>query len=215
MAERFGLGDVLSEIGALGKAHLGLSLACAAAIAAFYCALDFLVADGVSAAASLLVMVFAQYAFLERVLADRLPEARPPRRYAALFVSGLLGGLGIFAGLICLIIPGLVLLAGWSAASPFVVVAGKSGAESLTASWRATRDVRLPLALLLGGFWAVILAGVFALVYWSEPAETSSVAEIVAANALTSVSSVGGWLIGAAIFRLAAPRQGDLQSVFA
>lgn len=215
MAQQFGLGDILSEVAALARAHAGVSLGFFTAIAAMYCAIDLLVADGVSAIAGVIVMVFLQYQYLERLLADYLPSGQTQRRYMALFASGMLGGLGILVGLICLIIPGLLLMAGWSAASPFVVVAGKSGFDSLSASWRATEGVRVPLALLLAAFWALVIAGVLGVAFWPGATEVVSTAETVIANVLTSISSVGSWLIGAAIFRLAAPRSEDLQSVFA
>jgi hypothetical protein len=60
-------------------------------------------------------------------------------RLAALIVAGILAGIGIFLGLILLVVPGLYLLTIWSMIVPVVVLEGKSAGESFARSREIVR----------------------------------------------------------------------------
>ena len=61
-------------------------------------------------------------------IGDMFQRVRP--RLPALIVAGILAGLGIAAGLVLLIVPGLFLLTIWSLIVPTIVLEGKSAGES-------------------------------------------------------------------------------------
>jgi hypothetical protein len=69
-------------------------------------------------------------------------------RFGAYFGLSLLSGVGILAGLILLLMPGLVLLIRWLPAFGFLLGSHQGVRQSLSSSWRRTR----------GHFWA-LLAG--------------------------------------------------------
>lgn len=65
------------------------------------------------------------------------PKVTP--KLGALFVTSLLSGLGIMAGMILLVIPGLVLATWWFVAGPVVMLEGKSGTTALGRSRELVR----------------------------------------------------------------------------
>lgn len=88
------------------------------------------------------------------LLASKLVESRGRlqpggTRIWAYFFMVLLSALGIGFGLVLLIVPGLILLVRWSAATGFLVGSRKGIIESLGASWEATR----------GHSWPIFFAG--------------------------------------------------------
>ena len=60
-------------------------------------------------------------------------------RVPALIVAGLLAGLGIFIGLLLLVVPGLYLLTIWSMIVPVIVFEGRSAGESFSRSREVVR----------------------------------------------------------------------------
>jgi hypothetical protein len=65
------------------------------------------------------------------------PKVTP--KIGPLFITSLLSGLGIMAGLILLVIPGLVLATWWFVAAPVVMLEDKSGASALGRSRELVR----------------------------------------------------------------------------
>lgn len=213
LLEKFEFRDLLNEIGTIVTGHRGMVLGLLVAIIAGYTALD-LVSERVNTISGVIVSVFVQYAFLERVLP--LPSGAT-RRYGSLFGSGLLSGLGIMLGLLLLIVPGLYLSARWALTSPFVVAGQRRATEAISASWDATAECWRPLLLayVLLGVTATVPLG--ALVFYSQFSggeDLSQVAELLLINTWTSVFTIGAWLIGAAGYRLMADRLESIEDVF-
>jgi hypothetical protein len=213
---------ILAEAVALGKQHIGLLAATAAAIAVGYSALDWLnnelAAAGGQFGISIVVTVLAQYLVIEQLLADRMaPERQGQRRYLSLFVSGVLTGLAIVLGLVFLILPGIYLAARWLGTSAFVVAEGQGATEAMTSAWQASEKsqgahivatiasaIPLVVALAVASLWAVNAEG-----------DPQGGAILIVANILTGLSSVVGWLVAAAAYRVSKPGQSELESVFA
>jgi hypothetical protein len=118
-------------------------------------------------------------------------------------------------GFVLFILPGLVLLAGWSAASAFIVAEDRGGAGALGASWRATAPVRVSLSFLVLGYILVLLGGGVSVFFLPASLGGGQVTEVVLTDILTAAGSVLGWLFAAAIYRLAVPAEGALEHVFA
>lgn len=70
-------------------------------------------------------------------LAETFDRVRP--RLSAIAVAGILAGLGIFLGLILLIVPGLVLLTWWILIVPAIVIEGRSSGEAFGRSRELVR----------------------------------------------------------------------------
>jgi hypothetical protein len=93
----------------------------------------------------------AAYLLLARYLAvrDRLGEGAA--RFWPYLGMAILSGFAMALGLILLVVPGLVLLVRWSAASGFVIGNRDGVTDSLSASWEATSGHGWPI------FWAGVL----------------------------------------------------------
>lgn len=220
--------DVIDEFFAVVTEQPQFLAGVTAAIVAAYTLLDIVSKNGGAGISGIAVGIFAQYAVVEKLLADRLPErGEHRRRYWAVFVASVLGGLGMLAGIMFFVIPGVLLFAGWAASTPFIVAEDRGGMEALGDSWQATRGWRLPIAifafisLLLFAFGVALTLGL------SEYAANSggdllvvgpqqaSLAEIVPINIFASLLTVGGWILGVAVYRLAKPYGRSMDEVFA
>ena len=78
---------------------------------------------------------------------DLLPAKRE-RGFWAFFGLGILSGLGTIAGLVLLIVPGIILLARWMPAYGFLLGQNRGVTDALGESWDQTRP----------HFWAILLA---------------------------------------------------------
>lgn len=225
----FGVREIVDEFFVLCREHAGFLAGVAALVAAGYVALDIVAASS-SAVSGIVVGVFVQYLVLERLLADYLPAAGSgavTRRFGVMFVSSIVSGLGILFGVLFFVLPGVLLMAGWSVSAAFIVVERKGPIEALSASWEATRPARWPLTLLVGAAFAIFLAlaggAIFGAAALAEgglggqavAADGSTLAEIVPMNIVASAMGVAGWVLGAAIYRLARPLQAQFDQVFA
>ena len=98
---------------------------------------------------ALIVSVVANYLLLKRFLAVRGRAQEQRNRFWPYFGMGILSGFAIVFGLILLVVPGIILLVRWSAASGYVIGAGQGVMDSLGSSWEATK----------GHGWAIFFAG--------------------------------------------------------
>lgn len=100
----------------------------------------------VSAAAS----IFGTYLLMARLLAARGRLRASGACFWPYLGMAILSMIAVVLGLLLLIVPGIILLVRWSAASGFVVGAGEGVTRSLSASWDATR----------GHSWAIFFAAI-------------------------------------------------------
>lgn len=94
--------------------------------------------------------VFGTYLLLARFLAVRGRLRTSEGRFWPYLGMTILSVIGIVLGLILLIVPGVLLLVRWSAASGFVIGAGEGVTGSLSASWEATK----------GHGWAIFFSAI-------------------------------------------------------
>lgn len=66
---------------------------------------------------------------------------------------GCLAGLAVLVGFLCLIVPGLVLIAGLAVTGPALVIERLSPTEAFRRSWELTRGARLPIFGALFVLW--------------------------------------------------------------
>jgi hypothetical protein len=94
----------------------------------------------------------------DRTIGETYESVRP--RLPALIVAGILAGIGIFIGLLLIIIPGLFLLTIWSMIVPVIVLEGKSAGESFTRSREVVRGFGWQVfGLVIVTFLMVAIAG--------------------------------------------------------
>lgn len=98
---------------------------------------------------SLIVSVVAGYLLLTRFLAARGRLRDGGNRFWPYLGMAILSGIAIVIGIILIIVPGVILLVRWAAASGFVIGAREGPIDALGASWRATK----------GHSWAIFFAG--------------------------------------------------------
>jgi hypothetical protein len=96
-----------------------------------------------------IVGIVAIYLLLTRLLAARGRLATGGGRFWPYLGMAIVSTIAVVLGLFMLIIPGVVLLVRWSAASGFLIGAGEGVTDSLGASWDATE----------GHGWAIFFAG--------------------------------------------------------
>jgi hypothetical protein len=218
---RISVRELLHDIFALAGEQAAYLALVGSLIAGGYIALDML-SDGASGIATLVVTLFVQVLVTERLLRDRIAGGRGHRRYGSVFLASILAGLAVIVGLILLIVPGLILIAGWTASTPFIVVEGLGGAAALGASWRATSGSRLAIGIVATvALFAMIAAaaGAIGALYGIEGdralADEPLVAEIVITNVIASAFTVASWLFAASVYRLLVPDGGHYDEVFA
>jgi hypothetical protein len=89
--------------------------------------------------------IVASYFLLKQFLAARGRLRESGAGFWAFLGMSILSWLGIIVGLILLIVPGVILLVRWSAATGFLVGRGEGVIDSLSASWDATRGHSWPI----------------------------------------------------------------------
>jgi hypothetical protein len=195
------VGELLSQTTKLLRDNSRGTLIAFAAIAAIGCLTDWLSRVGNSPAIiSTIVSIYFQYESTNRVLGTLglLPEESPKQRFGAVFGLGILTGLGMIAGLLLLIVPGIILAVRWSVAVPALLSEGIGITAALGRSWEETKGrfwtiffvmliIYLPMTLALGSF-AI-----------EDPATNFGIATIIA-NLIIAGCSVAGWHAAIAIY---------------
>jgi hypothetical protein len=111
------------------------------------------------ALASGAVVVVVADAYLGRTTTWQEALQRALRHLGPLLIGSLLFGLGVAAGLVAFLVPGIILAVGWSVFGPAVVVENIGGAQALGRSWQLTRGRRWPV---LGAFLVMFIIAAIA-----------------------------------------------------
>lgn len=160
------LSAVLSETWRLCDRHAALAGASTIGPFLFGMVVDLWPSPDVSAVLAFvlgLVAVYVQLLLVARSLRGLglLPPHADPRRptvgrYPSAVLLGIIYGLGVLAGLVLLIVPGLVLAFRWYVALPVMVAEEKRAAESLRRSWELTWGhalLLIPIGVLVVALW--------------------------------------------------------------
>jgi hypothetical protein len=166
-----------------------------------------------------IVGFFVQYHLVEYVLSHEFGLRPEKRRYGSAIGSGLLATLGMFGGLILLIIPGLYLAARWSISTPLIVGEEYTAIDALKESWRRTQSSAWPIVgcFVVVGLLLVLVMVAFAGVLFVpsvEAAGEGSLIEALTANSLGGLFSVILAVLSTAIYGLIAKPEGALDDVF-
>lgn len=137
-------------------------------------------------------------------IVETLKRVRP--RLVTIAVASILAALGIMAGLVLLIVPGLILLTWWSLIQPVIVLERRGVFEAFGRSrelvsgngWRVFRVIVLTVLILIGA--SLVIAIAFA--WLPEPTRTY-VTDVVG-NALTAPFVALAWTL--MYYRLSGPQ---------
>jgi hypothetical protein len=222
MDRKLSFNEVIGATFALMASDLPAVLGTIAVIAAVSTLLD-VAAPTLSNALGIPVLV-AQYYLIRRLVERQgLQSADRLGGFGSFFILGIVAGLGIGLGFVCLILPGIYLSARWSMSSAALIAENQGFGRAMSRSWDASRDHVMPIALT----WALItlpfivgalaLGGVSAM---SERAPGGVQVTIVVLDAISNLllyaSQVAGWYFGVALYQLlAAPAETRLDEVFA
>jgi len=123
-------------------------------------------------------------------------------RYLALFLLTVLSTLGIMAGLLLLILPGIALAVLWSVAFPILIAEQAKPVEALGASFTRLKSRFWPVLGLLAiyTFGILIFAALLGVYDAVEPADIPMSRHIIDA-AVTAVSATLGVYLNVAIYR--------------
>jgi hypothetical protein len=134
--------------------------------------------------------------------------------FGAMFVVGLLTSLGIIAGMVLLIVPGIVLAVRWSASIPYALADGYDGvSDAIGRSWRGTQGHAWSIFMALLLCYGLVLGATFTLGFLEGVGE-DNMAIVVALDAGLQLGLIAGWHAAVAIYTLVERPRG-LSQVFA
>ena len=119
--------------------------------------------------------------------------------FLSFVVLSILYTLGVLAGLILIVIPGLVVMARWSLAQPMLVAQGISAKQALGESWARTSGAEIQILVAALALIAVPLAVIIACAVLFDPADPAG---IVVSQLATSAISVVSVALGVALYGL-------------
>jgi hypothetical protein len=163
---------------------------------------------------TVVVSVVASYFLLVHLLEARNRFRAGETRVWAYIGMSILSSIGMIVGFVLLIVPGLILLVRWSAASGFLIGARKGVVQSLSASWEATK----------GHGWSIFGAGLVMLIGMAViggvlggagSLEGSETLFGFAAGLVDAISTAILLAFGIAVFVLVHNDEGELGEVFA
>jgi len=179
---------------------------------------DLAAANGAGGAAELNLIVSVANLIIQFWLTAALLEDLGLRTssgggFGAMFLVGLLTSLGIIAGLILLIIPGIVLGIRWSASVPYALADGYDGvSDAIGRSWRSTQGRAWPIFLALLLCYGLVLGATFTLGFLQGLGE-DNMAVIIVLDAGLQLGLIAGWHAAVAIYTLVERPRG-LSQVF-
>ncbi|GAA0280582.1 hypothetical protein GCM10009127_22210 [Alteraurantiacibacter aestuarii] len=161
---------------------------------------------------SAIVSVVAAYLLAKAYLAGSGHLRTTENRFWPYLGMGILSVLGIVFGFVLLIVPGIFLLVRWSAATGYLVGAGKGVTESLSDSWDATK----------GHGWTIFFAGLILMISLVIVGGIIGAVLGVAGDALSSyllafVEAAAGAIsiaFGISVYTLVSNDAGDVSEVF-
>jgi hypothetical protein len=207
-------GEALSLTFRLMRSNAAPAAAAVAVLTGIGIAIDLAgeAATALTLVSSLLSVLF-QYRVSSAALRAFGHQGHSGSRFWGVFLLSLLYTLGIFMGLVLLVIPGIYLAVRWSLSLPILLEENVSAGDALGRSMQRTRQHFWPILLTLAPFFAAALGFFAILAFGGEDGSVGPVASAVS-NLLLYCGTVGSWHAAVALYALLAPRP-DLSEVFA
>jgi hypothetical protein len=115
------------------------------------------------------------------------------------FALSILYILGLIAGLIALVIPGLVIMARWSLAQPMMIARGDGVMQALGSSWERTKGNEFQIIVAVLALYVVPIAIVIACSLMFDPADPIGIG---LTQFVSSIMSALGLAMGVALYGL-------------
>lgn len=153
-----------------------------------------------SAVVQFVVGITASYLLLNAMLERTNLRARVAEdRFFAFFALSILYTLGVVAGFIAIVLPGLVIMARWSLAQPMMLARGDGVMQALGGSWERTKGNEFQIiAALLALFVVPVAAIIASSVMFGQESPTG----LVVSQLFSSATSTLGVAMGVALFGL-------------
>ncbi len=119
--------------------------------------------------------------------------------FFAYFGLSILYTLGVMAGLIAIILPGLVIMARWSLAQPMMIARGGGAMRALGESWERTKGNEFQIIVAVLALFVVPIAAVIASRVMFDPADPVGIG---VTELVSSAMSALGLSMGVALFGL-------------
>ncbi|HEU4651544.1 MAG TPA: hypothetical protein VFS49_09025 [Croceibacterium sp.] len=148
--------------------------------------------------AKLVVGFAAAYLLLDALIGETGLRTRADQDVFFPFIGlSVLYVLGVYAGLIAVILPGLVIMARWSIAQPLLVARGGRIMAALGESWERTKGAEFQI---LGAILALLVVPIALLIAGSVLFDPTDMVGIVVTNLATSVISAVSAAMGVALY---------------
>ncbi|MDF8333939.1 hypothetical protein [Novosphingobium cyanobacteriorum] len=215
------VGQILSQWTAIVGRNMGVCLLAGGFIAILGTVLDLAMGEGGSSLLLSIATFFISYHFSEHILQQEGLMARgvSSRHYASAFGAAFLGTLGIVAGLIVLVLPGLYVAARWSMSSSLVIAEGLTTTQALGQSWQRTAQAAWQVtgAAFVVGLGMLALFALVGLVGGLSETGTSEQMGLVGtavANAAGAGIQIMTTLFAVAVYACLGQSTGNLDDVF-
>jgi hypothetical protein len=148
--------------------------------------------------AKFIVGVAAGYLMLDAMVQRTGLRSRPQHDLFFPFIGlSLLYILGVYAGFIALVIPGLVVMARWSIAQPMFLARGGRVTAALGESWERTRGAEIQI---IGAALALLIIPLAIVIACSVMFDPADMVGIVVSQLATSVLTVVSSAMGVALY---------------
>jgi hypothetical protein len=204
------VGDIFAETTLLFGENIGLTLGSIAGLTILNVLLDQMPGNGASIGG--IVSIGVQYWLIRQAL-ERRDRLDGRAGFGSLFGLNLLSGLAIIVGVLLLIVPGIYLMARWSAADAALLSEGEGVSAALGKSWEMTASHIWPILGALLVVYVPVFGVSFAVAFTmgdTIPLVTSGIT-----NLLIFTGVAFAWLMGVAIYTLLEPKTDTLAEVFA
>jgi hypothetical protein len=146
------------------------------------------------------VTLAASYFLLDTMLRKTGLSSRSGEdMFFAYFGLTILYTLGTWAGLIALVLPGLVIMARWSLAAPMMLARGDGVMRALGGSWERTKGNEFQIIVAMLALYLVPIALIIAASVMFDPADPVG---IVVTQVVSSAMSALGVALGVALYGL-------------
>ena len=219
MTREVGFSTLISSFGVTARDNAGLGFGVIGTLTIGNALLDLFA----SPQASMLIgnlAVFAAQVLVTRLATQRFVAEPLTPHVAGFFLLGIVGSIGVLAGLVLAIVPGLYLAARWLVAGPILLVERDGVIAAMRRSWVVSAPLAWPLSGLLLVFWTPMAITSFGGGFLSgllrgNETDTMVIAVLLATYFTMSVASVASWLAAAATYGLLCPKLDTLADTFA
>lgn len=145
------------------------------------------------------IQLAAAYFLLDAMLQKTGLRERSGEVFFAYFGLSILYTLGVMAGFIAIVLPGLVIMARWSLAQPMMLARGVGVMQALGGSWERTRGNEFQIIVAVLALYVVPVAVIVASGLMFDPADPVGIA---VSQFVSSVMSALGLSLGVALYGL-------------